>query len=68
MHLKTIASICEFVDNDPMHGSINLAVTIPPVTSTPGHTPQGKSGPSGPVMGNFFKRSCPGGRGCGKLK
>ena len=37
-----------------MRGSI-LPVTIPPRG-----TPPGKLGPSGPGVGNFLKRSCPG--------
>ena len=44
-----------------MRGSI-LPVTIPP----PPGTPPGKPSPSGPGVGNFLKRSCPGVGGRGK--
>ena len=44
-----------------MHGSI-LPVTIPP--GNPGDT----SSPSGPGVGNYLKRSCPGGRGAGQIE
>ena len=44
-----------------MHGSI-LAVIIP------SGNPRDEFGPSGPGMGIFFKRSCPGGSLAGQIE